>query len=151
MPAFFPPSLAGWSLTSMPACHSWGCLRAGLVGCRCTPAAQTDQHSWPPSLAGWPSTSMLGCIPAAQADQHSFTPLLRWLTIAQHASMPACHSWGCRRADRGCIRGCWPCGHSPTTDDRNGLGSASLKTRGAARMAGGPTASRGRPGTNPKC
>ena len=60
----WPPFLAGWPSTSMPACqhasmpacHNRG---AGMLGC--TPAAQTDQHSWSPSLAGWPSTSMPAC------------------------------------------------------------------------------------------
>ena len=125
-PAFLPPFLAGWpsiisSLddgwpsTSMPACYH---LVAGMLGC--TLAAQTDQHSCPPFLADWSSTSMPACqhasmprprcwhagVHPSSTDRPAFlAPLPRWLAINQHASMPACYSWGCRRAG---MLGCMP-------------------------------------------
>jgi hypothetical protein len=50
-PAFLAPFLAGWPSTSMPACHDRG---AGMLGC--TPAAQTDQHSY---FSGFLHTSQI--------------------------------------------------------------------------------------------
>ena len=78
-PAFLPPFLAGWPSTSMPAC----------------------QHASMPRPRCWHA----GVHPSSTDRPAFLAPLPRWLAINQHASMPACHSWGCRRA---CMLGCMP-------------------------------------------
>ena len=91
----WPPSLAGWPPTSMPACqhaNSWGCRHAmgytpAVVMLVCLCCWFASQHASMPTTGG---AGMLGCMPTAQTCQHFSPPpsLADHRPACQHANMP---------------------------------------------------------------